>query len=75
MEKKLGFQKVPELVLFDNVVKIYTLLGFKKTDDTNGQARSRLIEYAGKTRPVIYIELYPVHYSSGTKIIFKQKRT
>lgn len=30
MEKKLGFQKVPELVLCDNVVKIYTLLGFKK---------------------------------------------
>lgn len=44
MEKKLGFQKVPELVFFDNVVKIYTLLGFKKTDDTNGQARCRLIE-------------------------------
>lgn len=44
MEKKMGFQKVPELVLFDNVVKIYTLLGFKKTDDTNGQARCRLIE-------------------------------
>lgn len=44
MEKNLGFQKVPELVLFDNVVKIYTLLGFQKTDDTNGQARCRLIE-------------------------------
>lgn len=45
--KKLGYQKVPELVFFDNVVKIYTLLGFKKTDDTNGQALCRLIEQRG----------------------------